>query len=147
MTDRSIYKEYQRLYHELVLDHSDDFAKMEIIEHPELVNNALHYYTSATFPLIYPAKSYAVAVIYATKLHEVYGFDIQESLDDPDLFMGHDQYFVPYSQDPDTYEKILAAVNTLPNWLETGWSPQTVRYFYLECTEQGLEQINNAGDV
>lgn len=142
MTDRSIYKDYQQLYQEMVKDHADDFSKMEIVEHPELVENALKYFESATFPLIYPAKSYAVAIIYATMLHRHYWFDIRETLNDPDLFLGHDQHFVPYSQDPETYEAILARLALIPNWLELGWAPQTVKYFYLECTEAGLESLN-----
>lgn len=144
MTDR-IYKDYQRLYESLVSDHPDDFANMEIVESPELVENALHYFREATFPLIYPAKSYAVAIIYATKLHEVYGHDVRETLDDADLFLGHDHYFVPYSQDPATYDAILARLDHFPNWLESGWAPQTVRYFYLECTEEGINSLNEQG--
>ena len=135
------YKEYQLLYEELVIDHPDDFSNMEIIEKEELVENALHYFKEATFPLIYPAKSYAVAIIYAFKLNEIYGIDIYETLRDEDLFLGHDHYFVTYDKDPTTYDQIIERLKMMPNWLESGWAPQTVKYCLLECTEEGLNSI------
>lgn len=135
------YKDYQLLYQQLVQDNPDDFSKMEIVEEEELVQNALKYFDAAVFPLIYPAKSYAVAIIYAYKIKEVYGVPILTTLDDPDLFLGQDPYFVPYSSDTGTYIDILAHLQDRPNFLEEGWAPQTVKYFEAECTEEGLERI------
>ena len=143
------YKDFQRLYNELVPDHSDAFDKMDWVEDEELVYNALKYFDSASFPLIYPAKSYAVAIIYAYKIKEVYGIPILTSLDDPELFLGQDPYFVPYSADKDTYISILAHLQERPNFLNEGWAPQTAKYFYYECTEEGfahvMETIANTG--
>lgn len=139
-----LYKELQRVYNQLVTDHPDDFANMEIIEDDELVDNALAYFKAATFPLIYPAKSYAVAIIYAHTLNELYGIDKYEILDDPDLFLGQDPYFVPYSQNPEAYDRIMARLNMLPNWIESGWAPQTVHYCLLECTEAGIASLTEA---
>jgi hypothetical protein len=139
------YKEFQRLYHELVRDHADDFSKMEIVEEEELVQNALKYFEKAEFPLIYPAKSYAVAIIYGLMLKKTYGIPITESLADPDLFMGHDQYFRPYNDETkDTYQSILAELYHRGGddyVLTSGWAPQTVKYFHAECTEDGLNQV------
>ena len=135
------YKDIQRLYKELVQDNPDDFDKMEFVEEEELVQNALKYFDSATFPLIYPAKSYAVAIIYAYKIKEVYGVPILTTLDDPDLFLGQDPYFVPYSSDKDTYTTIIAHLQDRPNFLREGWAPQTVKYFEAECTEEGLDRL------
>lgn len=135
------YKEYQQLYDSLVTEHPDDFANMQIVEDPELVENALHYFKEATWPLIYPAKSYAVAIIYATKLNEIYGVDIEAVLSDPDLFMGQDPYFVPFGEDPDTYREIIRRLKDIPNWIESGWAPQTVEYCLLECTEAGIASL------
>lgn len=136
------YKAYQRLYNELVTDHPDDFANMEIVECDELVESALSYFDSATFPLIYPAKSYAVAIIYATKLNELYGIDVIETLSDPDLFLGQDPYFVPYGQDPVTYDAIMARLADRPGWMGSGWAPQTVEYCLLECTAEGINSLS-----
>lgn len=135
------YKDYQRLYNELVTEHPDDFANMQIVESEELVENALHYFREATFPLYYPAKSYAVAIIYAYKLNELYGIDIHETLCDADLFLGQDSYFVPYAEDPETYEAILKRLEMMPGWIHCGWAPQTVKYCLLECTEEGVASL------
>jgi len=132
------------LYNQLVTDHTDAFSKMPHIVSEELVDNALRYFESKTFPLIYPAKAYSVAIIYATLIEKVYGFPVRESLDDPDLFLGQDPYFKRYSEDPDTYEQILTKLEGMANWIESGWSPQTVEYFYAECTEEGIERVTEA---
>lgn len=135
------YKDYQRLYNELMVNHPDDMSKMVIRHDDEIVENALHYFKEATFPLIYPAKSYAVAVIYATVLNDIYGVDKREILDDPDLFLGQDPYFVPYSQDQMTYEEIMRRLDEIPDWLSSGWAPQTISYCLAECTEEGLNRL------
>jgi hypothetical protein len=140
MSDKP-YKEYQQLYQMLVTEHPDDFANMEIVEEEELVQNALKYFDHATFPLIYPAKSYAVAIIYAYKIKEVYGVPVLTTLDDPDLFLGQDPYFVPYSADKETYTDIIAHLQDRPNFLNEGWAPQTVKYFEAECTAEGIEKL------
>lgn len=138
----SPYKDYQRLYNQLVTDHPDAFSNMQIVEDQEIVHNALHYFKEATFPLIYPAKSYAVAIIYATKLHELYGVDIYETLSDEDLFLGQDPYFVTYLTDPQSYDLILDELSRIPDWISSGWAPQTVEYCLLECTEEGISSLN-----
>lgn len=138
------YKDYQRLYNELVQEHPDDFGNFEYIEEEEIVQNALKYFDSATFPLIYPAKSYAVALIYAFKIKEVYGVPVLETLNDPDLFLGQDPYFVPYSCDPESYQGIIAALQDRPGWLGQGWAPKSVEYFNLECTEEGINKVLDA---
>lgn len=135
------YRQYQEMYEALVSDHEDDFSNMPIVHHPELVNNALHYFREATFPLIYPAKAYAVAIIYATLMEKEYGILARETLNDPELFMGHDEYFVTYGEDPETYDAILKGLEELPDWISSGWAPKTARYWYLECTAAGNEEV------
>lgn len=138
----ALYKDYQRLYNQLVTDHPDDFSNMQIVEDVEIVKNALHYFKEATFPLIYPAKSYAVAVIYAVKLNELYGVDIYETLSDSDLFLGQDPFFVTYTQDPESYDRIMDELSHMPDWISSGWAPKTVEYCLLECTEEGIASLN-----
>ncbi|MNO14057.1 hypothetical protein D3C76_36970 [compost metagenome] len=135
------YKDYQRLYNEIVRDHTDAFELMELVESDELIENALHYFKEATFPLYYPAKSYSVAIIYAQKLHELYGLDIYDTLRDEDLFLGQDPYFVTYDKDPATYDAILERLKGIPDWMDSGWAPQTVKYCLLECTEEGVQSV------
>lgn len=141
------YKEYQKLYNELVRKHSDDFAEMDIVIEEELVENALKYFDQPVFPLIYPAKSYAVAIIYAACLYDHYGYDMRESLDDPDLFLGQDPYFVRYGEAKETYEQILDKLQFKIDWINKGWAPQTVQYFEAECTLDGLQRTLDIMDL
>lgn len=135
------HKQYQKLYQQLVTEHTDDFSLMEFVVAPEIVQNALHYFKGQTFPLIYPAKSYAVAVIYAYLLFREYGIPIRDSLMDEDLFLGQDEYFVPYYQDPASYEEILKVLDYTPDWINKGWAPKTAEYFRLECTAAGIQEV------
>lgn len=135
------HKQYQQLYQQVVTEHPDDFSKMEIVHSDELLENAKHYFLQRTFPLIYPAKSMAVAVIYALLLEEVYGIDPVVSLNDPDLFLGQDPYFQTYDKEPLIYDQLLAWVRDQPNWKAMGWADQTCEYFRLECTEAGINEV------
>jgi hypothetical protein len=135
------HKQYQQLYQQLVTEHTDDFSKMEYVVAPEIVQNALYYFKGQNFPLIYPAKSYAVAVIYAYLLFKEYGIPIRDSLSDKDLFLGQDEYFVPYHEDVASYEAILKELNYTHNWITLGWAPKTAEYFRLECTAAGIQEV------
>lgn len=134
------YKEHQILYSQLVTDHQDDFDHMEWVEEEELVENALLYFKERCWPLVYPAKSYSVAVIYAILIEEHYNIPVRETLNDPDLFLGNDDFFTIYSEDPETYESILLGLKELPDWRNAGWVPKTTEYFRLECTAEGIEE-------
>lgn len=137
------YKIYQKLYNDLVQEHSDDLANTPYVISEELVDNALQYFREASFPLHYPAKSYSVAIIYATKLNELYGIPVKDVLNDEDLFMGQDEFFKPYRDDPETYDLIMERLEKeIPDWINSGWAPWTVEYCLLECTEEGLQTIN-----
>jgi hypothetical protein len=137
------WKMYQQLYNSLVTDHSDGSEKHGTTMETEIIENALRFVTSAEEHTTYPAKSYMVAVIYAKLLEEVYGENFYEVLNDPELLNGQDRFFIPYEEDPETYDAIKFRLETIPNWKESGWVPYTVNYFYLECTEAGVESINN----
>lgn len=136
------WKIYQQIYHSLVTEHSDAFETFPTRLEPELVQNALAYFKGPMPVLIYPAKSYAVAIIYALLLAEHYGEDVREVLDDPDLLFGKDPYFVPYRKDPATYEAILSGLASIPDWRTRGWVPKTIEYFHLECTKEGIAKVN-----
>lgn len=136
------WKMWQELYNNLVTDHSDAGHKHKREMQRPTVENALFYIREQADYGIYPAKSYMVAIIYATKLQEVYGEDFYEVLDDPDLLYGQDEFFVPYSHDKKFYDEIIEALKSIPNWIEGGWAPKTVEYFHLECTEAGVASIS-----
>jgi hypothetical protein len=88
-----------RLENEIVVE---DFSNESIIE------KALEYPVSSATELYYPAKSYAVAIIFALLLKKEFGEDIYFSLSDPELLNGDDPYFKTYSESKDIYDKILA---------------------------------------
>jgi hypothetical protein len=143
------WKMWQQVYNSLVTDHSDDRKYHKLEYSSEKVENAFFYLNEKADYGIYPAKSRIIAIIYATMLEKVYGEDFYEVLNDPDLLYGQDDFFVPYLEDMDTYDAIIERLKTMPDWLEMGWAPKTVEYFYLECTQKGVESINgnNMTDV
>lgn len=60
--------------------------------------------------LVYPAKSYYVAIVYAYLLSKYFGEDFKTALDYDDLLNHDDRYFVRYSDDKQTYNLILRRV-------------------------------------
>lgn len=141
------WKLYQQIYNALVVEHSDALEIQVVVESDEIIDNAINFFLERLDYCVYPAKSYATAIIYALMLEETYGEDIKETLNDAELFLGQDKYFVPYDEDPSTYDALLKKVLELRNWKDGGWVPYTINYFNLECTEAGAESINNANPV
>lgn len=132
------WKEYQKRYNEIVKTHTDDLSEMPLfISSENIIEYALEYVTNKPPFNVYPGKSYIVAIIYATLLNKEYGINIYDSLNDPDLFLGDDPYFKIYSDEPNIYNEIIDKLDKIPNWIEKGWAPQTVKYFYAECTAEG----------
>lgn len=137
------WKMCQQLYNALVTEHTDAQHLHERRYSDEKIENALDYFRHQLPYGVYPAKSYAIAIVYATLLEEVYGEDFFEVLNDPELLYGQDTHFVPYSKDPETYDAIIVRLTDMPDWIKSGWAPFTVQYFHAECTEAGLEAVNN----
>lgn len=138
------WKLYQEMYRRLITTHGDDRSNFVEQESDEIVEPALQFFRERGQVAVYPAKSYAVAIIYATMLEKVYNEDFYEVLDDPELLGGQDPTFVPYSEDPENYDAIIEGLKSIPDWLKGGWAPFTVNYFYLECTEEGIEKVNES---
>ncbi len=143
------WKKFQLIYNSVITEHTDSLSRIKVIEdYVDIVDNAVRYVMSKEDVAIYPAKSYIVAIIYATMLNKIYGVDFYDALDDGDLFLGQDRYFVPYSSDTIHYDLILKRLESIPGWIDSGWCPQTVRYFHAECTQSGLNQaIRNFYDT
>lgn len=138
------WKEFQQRYNSIVTSHTDDVGNFEVKMNYNIVDAAIDFVTHKGQYALYPGKSYIVGVIYATMLNKEYGVEVKEALDDPELLFNQDPYFVPYSKDPQSYDEILKRLQDIPNWLECGWAPQTVKYFYAECTKEGCLQAINA---
>ncbi len=135
------WKHWQQLYNGMVTEHTDDRSLHKREVRPFDVEDALNYVREKSDVGIYPAKSYMVAIIYAVKINEVYGDNIIQTLNDPDLLNGQDDFFVPFSEDPENYMAILNRLPYMGNWLEGGWAPKTVEYFIAECTPKGYEDL------
>lgn len=78
--------------------------------------------------LIYPAKSYFVAIVYAKCLEKYFGGSFFEYLNDPEL-LPDDIYFKIYSQNKSTYDNII---NRIGNIWQYPSICKTVNYFKKE---------------
>lgn len=78
--------------------------------------------------LIYPAKSYFVAIVYAKCLEKYFGGGFFEYLNDPEL-LPDDTYFKVYSQDKSTYDNIINRIGDI--WQYPSIC-KTVNYFKKE---------------
>lgn len=120
------WKIKQEIYHRLNKDYSDDLNKVDIVTSYEYSDIIKHFYEKVD-QWIYPAKSYFVAVCYASWISEDYGDDLICLLKDPMLLAGNDPYFKTYDQDPHTYDKILNDIK-LP-LVMTGMIPDVRKYY------------------
>lgn len=129
------WKIRQEIYHRLIQDHGDDLNQQSIEISQNIAGTAIRYFNERDIGWIYPGKSYAVAVLYAWWLSQDFNEDFIQLLDDPDLLHGNDPYFVPYSQDPENYVKIIAAI---PQDHNTGMIPDIRTYYEKEflCNEE-----------
>lgn len=147
MSESPPYKEYQYLYRDLVQVHEDDISKVESVTTEntleEKLRGALEYFKAKSLPIIYPGKSYGVALVYAMNIERDYGIPLRKTLNDPELFLGDDQFFVPYDQDPETYEALIQQLQDRPtsDVIASGWAKQTSHYYWLECTSEGIEHV------
>ncbi len=106
------YKVIQKIYnsqtrfddlleeHQIVIQ--DDIEK--------IVGWGANYFQQDMKELIYPAKSYSVAIIYSYLISQNFGEDFFTSLNDPDLFCGNDKYFTPYQNNKLVYDRILSKI-------------------------------------
>lgn len=122
------WKMRQQLYHDVTDDYTDDLRKFTVVIEEDIVAGAVKYFHTTDVGWIYPAKSYVVGICYAVWLNKIYGTPVYELLNDPELLFGNDPYFVPYSQDPTTYDAIIAAV-TLDFDDQVGVIPDIKEYF------------------
>jgi len=120
------WKARQAAFHTTATEFRDDLNEVDILISDDIVDDAVLHFNEKVDEWIYPAKSYVVAICYATWLSEDYGEDFYEVLDDPDLLFGNDPYFVPYSDDEGTYNAILEAIDFDRN---AGMVPDIYEYY------------------
>lgn len=102
----SDHKIRQQLYHHLNPNPSDLNIDVPVIERTDtdLALHVIDYFTNSGHEIEYPAKSYAVAVIYAYLLEKYFNVPVDTSLKDPNLLFGNDPHYVPYQENPDVYD-------------------------------------------
>jgi len=80
-----------------------------------------------------PAKSYCVALVYATELTKDFGGSVLDYLNDSELLL-NDIYFVPYNKTPDVYNYFLT--NTA--WQSSPMSDRIRQYYREEIHLEGM---------
>lgn len=128
------WRKRQKQYHDT--NNVDDYDKEYVlIDDPiSTLLYAREYFKTDIPVLIYPAKSYAVAYIYAYLIKHLFQVEetIQDLLSDPLLLYGNDPFFRPYSEETRyIYDHLIECV-TLDDILRTSQAQQTVQYFLKE---------------
>lgn len=87
----------------------------------QLVNTVVHFFETKS-SLIYPAKSYFVAIVYAGLLERYFHIPFLKALSLDDL-LPDDKWYVPYWKNSVVYDKILCKVPkdflSLPSTIKT----------------------------
>jgi len=81
-----------------------------ILSDQDLIDLTVHFFKTES-KLIYPAKSFFVAIVYAYCLNKYFNEDFYKSLNDPDLLL-NDPSFVPYSKAKFIYNSILERIDS-----------------------------------
>lgn len=126
------WKIRQEIYHRINTEHSDDLNTKQVEFSTDVVNDAIRYFNERDIGWLYPSKSYMVGICYARWLAEQFGGTPLEYLEDPDLLFGNDPYFVQYSTDPETYDRILTSIGSWEFNETQGMVPDVREYFVEE---------------
>lgn len=105
----------------------DDVNLPYIFNNDNVEDQAVDFFLTES-ELIYPAKSYFVAIVYAKCLEKYFGGSFFEYLNDPEL-LPDDTYFKVYSQDKSTYDNIINRIGDI--WQYPSIC-KTVNYFKKE---------------
>ena len=104
----------------------------------ELVNEIVDFFISGS-KLIYPAKSYFVAIVYAKLLEEHFDENFYDCLSDKEL-LPDDYFFVPYNRNRNVYNAVLSKIGD-PLGYKT--AEKTKEYFYQEFLLDGTDNKDN----
>lgn len=110
-----LYKEFDdiNLPHQVIYDSPED-----------LIQRIIHFFYTES-ELIYPAKSYFVAIIYAKALEKYFHEDFYKMLDYENL-LPDDEYFIPYRKNPYVYDGVLIKIRDPLYYPST---KKTMKYF------------------
>lgn len=126
------WKVRQEMFHRITQYHSDDLSMFEVETSDDIIHNTVRYFTTRDIGWIYPAKSYAVGICYASWIAEYFGGTPLDYLNDPALLYNNDPYFVPYDDDMCTYNAILDEIGGWAFDQTRGLVPDMKNYFIAE---------------
>ena len=114
--------------------YSDDLNDVDItiVNKEDIADAAIRHFEEYVDEWIYPAKSYVVAICYATWIAQDFNEDFHDLLNDPELLAGNDPYFIPYEEDKYTYDLIIEAIGEFDM---TGMVPDIYEYYKEEILE------------
>lgn len=78
--------------------------------------------------LIYPAKSYFVAIVYAKCIEKYFHINFYDALNDKEL-LPDDKYFKTYAESKDIYDKVLESIGDIYQYDSID---KTIKYFKQE---------------
>ena len=132
---------YRRKLSYLINDFNDtglDYTVKKYGSDEELVNEIVDFFISGS-KLIYPAKSYFVAIVYAKLLEEHFDENFYDCLSDKELLLD-DYFFVPYNRNRNVYNAVLSKIG---DPLEYKAAEKTKEYFYQEFLLDGTDNKDN----
>lgn len=113
----------------------DDYAlpySRQFLSNTELIKQIVEFFKTES-QLIYPAKSYFVAIVYAKCLEKYFNQNFLESLDDIEL-LPDDMDFVPYRKSKEVYDEVLKQIGDIWQYKSI---EKTVNYFKQEFLIRG----------
>lgn len=113
----------------------DDYAlphSRQNLSNNKLVEQIVEFFKTES-KLIYPAKSYFVAIVYAKCLEKYFKQDFYQSLNDIEL-LPDDEYFIPYNKSKEIYDKVLREIGDIWQYKSI---EKTVNYFKQEFLIRG----------
>ena len=132
---------YRRKLSYLINDFNDtglDYTVKKYSSDEELVNEIVDFFISGS-KLIYPAKSYFVAIVYAKLLEEHFNENFYDCLNYKEL-LPDDYFFVPYNRNRNVYNAVLSKIG---DPLEYKAAEKTKEYFYQEFLLDGTDNKDN----
>ena len=132
---------YRRKLSYLINDFNDtglDYTVKKYSSDEELVKEIVDFFISGS-KLIYPAKSYFVAIVYAKLLEEHFNENFYDCLNYKEL-LPDDYFFVPYNRNRNVYNAVLSKIG---DPLEYKAAEKTKEYFYQEFLLDGTDNKDN----
>ena len=93
----------------------------------DLVKLIIKFFNTESL-LIYPAKSYFVAIVYAKCIEKYFHINFYDALNDEEL-LPDDKYFKTYNESKDIYDKVLESTGDIYQYDSID---KTVKYFKQE---------------